>query len=369
LRAVARQAALTAGLAAALGLTGNAAPAAAQAERWKVDLYAGRALHDPLAARVGASNLSASLSFGALPQSYFYTSAGAPLSDNAPWWGALGGAIRLPAVGSKLGLDLGGHGFAYRDALLDRLGSGMTMEARGFAGLALGAGARLEGRAGWIQHLTTLAAERTLQGAFETDVRIAAGGALSYAGVARLVQTSDGSFPFGRAELAATHGPIQIWALAERWLAADLTDTGWGTGASLRVGSSDLWAGWSRETSNPLYWNQPRQSWVVGFTRRLGRPSAAPALIMPASRDGLTIIRVSAGAAASRPLSVAGDFNDWQPQPMRATGDQWHAELALGPGVYRYAFVDANGVWFVPESVPGRMDDGMGGHVAVLVVP
>jgi hypothetical protein len=38
------------------------------------------------------------------------------------------------------------------------------------------------------------------------------------------------------------------------------------------------------------------------------------------------------------------------------------------PGVYHYAFVAEDGTWFVPESVPGRQDDGMGGHVAVLVV-
>ena len=37
-------------------------------------------------------------------------------------------------------------------------------------------------------------------------------------------------------------------------------------------------------------------------------------------------------------------------------------------GRYHYAFVAEDGTWFVPESVPGRQDDGMGGHVAVLVV-
>ncbi|HEY8485417.1 MAG TPA: hypothetical protein VIL13_12465 [Longimicrobiales bacterium] len=42
--------------------------------------------------------------------------------------------------------------------------------------------------------------------------------------------------------------------------------------------------------------------------------------------------------------------------------------MKVAPGVYHYAFVTADGKWFVPESVPGRKDDGMGGHVAVLVV-
>jgi hypothetical protein len=36
--------------------------------------------------------------------------------------------------------------------------------------------------------------------------------------------------------------------------------------------------------------------------------------------------------------------------------------------VYHYAFRSADGEWFVPASMAGRRDDGMGGHVAMLVV-
>jgi 1,4-alpha-glucan branching enzyme len=72
--------------------------------------------------------------------------------------------------------------------------------------------------------------------------------------------------------------------------------------------------------------------------------------------------------AADGAVYVAGDFSDWQPRPMRLTGDSWELALTLGAGVYHYSFIDANGRWFVPDSVPGRVDDGMGGHVAVLVV-
>jgi len=42
--------------------------------------------------------------------------------------------------------------------------------------------------------------------------------------------------------------------------------------------------------------------------------------------------------------------------------------VPLTAGVYHYAFRSAGGEWFVPASVVGRRDDGMGGHVAVLVV-
>jgi hypothetical protein len=54
--------------------------------------------------------------------------------------------------------------------------------------------------------------------------------------------------------------------------------------------------------------------------------------------------------------------------PMQRDGSRWTYAAQLAPGVYHYAFVAEDGTWFVPESVPGRQDDGMGGHVAVLVV-
>ena len=53
---------------------------------------------------------------------------------------------------------------------------------------------------------------------------------------------------------------------------------------------------------------------------------------------------------------------------MEREGDHWVYRVAVAPGVYNYAFVGADGTWFVPESVPGRKDDGMGGFVAVVVV-
>jgi hypothetical protein len=53
---------------------------------------------------------------------------------------------------------------------------------------------------------------------------------------------------------------------------------------------------------------------------------------------------------------------------MTNTAGSWTYTVAVAPGVYNYAFVNEDGEWFVPESVPGRKDDGMGGHVAVLVV-
>ena len=76
-----------------------------------------------------------------------------------------------------------------------------------------------------------------------------------------------------------------------------------------------------------------------------------------------------AGAdAPAGTVSIAGDFNNWQPAPMEREGGDWIVRLPLSPGVYHYAFRAASGDWFVPPSTPGRRDDGMGGFVAVLVV-
>jgi hypothetical protein len=80
------------------------------------------------------------------------------------------------------------------------------------------------------------------------------------------------------------------------------------------------------------------------------------------------VIAIPARGSRGAP-SFAGDFTGWKPVPMLRDGSRWTYTARLGPGVYHYAFVAEDGRWFVPESVAGRQDDGMGGHVAVLVVP
>jgi hypothetical protein len=127
-----------------------------------------------------------------------------------------------------------------------------------------------------------------------------------------------------------------------------------------------LWAGVQREAPDPLFWNSVRRTWSVGVTRRLGRSAlSVPVVTAP----GVVVIRVPAsdvddGAA----LSVAGDFTNWQPTPMRREGNEWVARFTLAAGIYRFAFRTGDGDWFVPSSIPGRRDDGFGGHVAVIVV-
>ena len=88
---------------------------------------------------------------------------------------------------------------------------------------------------------------------------------------------------------------------------------------------------------------------------------------VPEFGPGPVILRVSTQEGAGT-ISVAGSFNGWVPIPMTRRGDAWTIELDLGPGVYTVAFVDQAGRWFVPDTMPGRRSDGMGGFTAVLVV-
>jgi hypothetical protein len=49
--------------------------------------------------------------------------------------------------------------------------------------------------------------------------------------------------------------------------------------------------------------------------------------------------------------------------------DEWRYSVHASAGVYHFAFRGADGHWFVPAGFPNRTDDGMGGWVAVLVIP
>lgn len=197
--------------------------------------------------------------------------------------------------------------------------------------------------------------------------------------------------------LASTAGEMR--AGAGHWLdrgGVDVDPFVWSLGGALALGQrAALLASGRRDALDPVYGSIPRVSWSVGVSYRFGGVPPAPPPPLPAryAEGHATIVlrgrdaRVGSAAAAADDDAeaggqragesavhppgtprIAGDFTDWEPRPMTRSGADWSFTVALEPGVYNYAFVTEDGEWYVPESVPGRKDDGMGGFVAVLVV-
>ena len=168
-------------------------------------------------------------------------------------------------------------------------------------------------------------------------------------------------------------GRASFWGNVGQWLGgadtASSAQTAWGAGGSLRLTNRVTVNASARgDGFDPLYLRPPQTSWSAGLSFTFGgRPNPRAAPVPAAYERGQATIRLSASAAATPP-SVAGDFNGWTPAKMQRDEEFWSYTVAVAPGVYNYSYVSAEGEWFVPEDVPGRKDDGMGGHVAVLVV-
>jgi hypothetical protein len=347
-----------------------ASPAALHAQGLSVDVSAGRLVYDPLVSNVGTNNLMGGLRYDAARDAWIYGAAAVPLTDGATRWGGAGAGGRFAGRATSrasLGAEVAGHGYVFRDALVDQVGSGGLAEIIPFVRLSTGLG-YLEGRGGWRGHTLTLSGVNERRGVFEAGARAGYGAIVRVEGDARWVRASEGVFPFAGVTLTYNGAPVQVWGQAGKWLHADLDDPTWGGGLAVAVSvRSSVWANVRQEAPDPLYWNTARRTWTVGMTQRLGRV-ASPIKPLHSEPDGGVLVMLRASDAPSGPISIAGDFNNWQATPMQREGDSWIVRLPVGPGVYHYAFRSATGTWFVPSSTPGRRDDGMGGHVAVLMV-
>jgi hypothetical protein len=67
-------------------------------------------------------------------------------------------------------------------------------------------------------------------------------------------------------------------------------------------------------------------------------------------------------------VEVAGDWNEWTPEPLtRGPDGRWTLPAGLAPGIHRFN-LRVNGTrWIVPEGVPSS-DDGFGGQVGILII-
>jgi len=338
-----------------------------------VEVSAGRVIYDPVSVNLGTNNLMGTLRYDARRGPWIYGTVAAPLHNGDPFWLATGTGARLTPAESTtrtafVGADVDVHGFVFRDAVAQLTGRGGTIEAIPFASIAAGAG-RIEVRGGWRGQTLSFAGEKENRGVFETGARAIVGGQqVRVQGDMKLVYASEGTFPFIGASFVYGGSPWQLWAQTGKWLDDQLNDYALGAGVGLSLGTrATLWASVRHEAPDPLYWNAVRRTWSVGLTHRLGR-SAPVLLAAPRAEAGAIVIRVPVSDVAGDTLSIAGDFNQWQPAAMQREGAEWIIRLPLAKGVYHYAFRSAKGDWFVPASIAGRRDDGMGGQVAVLVV-
>ena len=374
----------------AVAVTGS--PLAAQ--QWALDAHSGRIRSslDP------SANVSETVVAGIGYQdaaAAFRLSAGFPTAADASSWGAVSVYKRLAehSRGFTSGLDLTGDGFLFRQHTTTTLGGGFLNPVRqsttATTGNAVSASAlpvigfergpvQIEARAGVSYYAAGVEAQRVSRtlGLGELQVTLQPSPSVAIAPILRRFQGgNEGASTFAGASGVLAQGPASVWASAGHWTQSVDTTSGarmtWGMGASIRAGARATFdASVRHDAFDPVSLAPSQTSWSIGLSLALGsirRPPAAP--VPAAYRGGNATIEVPVAAvAAGDTPSVAGDFNHWTPAPMRREGAFWTLTLPVAPGVYNYSFVSARGDWFVPDGVPGRKDDGMGGQVAVLVV-
>lgn len=73
---------------------------------------------------------------------------------------------------------------------------------------------------------------------------------------------------------------------------------------------------------------------------------------------------------SQRPVSVVGDFNEWDPfaHPLAPSGTGRCCTIELAPGVYRFRYLADGGVFFDDEDADMIADNGIGGTHSVLVI-
>jgi len=352
----------------------SAAVSAASAQQWYLETQGGRlrSALDPSATGAESVLDTPSVLAGAHydhPSAVVHISVDLPATKQEPLWGAVAGWKRLTfqREGVFVGLDLASNGFLLADSLNGRAIAGQALPVLGFDA----AGFEVRGRAGVSHYASWFGAEarqRTVRLA-DVQVTFTPKSSLALTPVVRAYHAEEGAYSYGGVTATAGYGKAGVWGTLGQWLGRGAHNGApWAVGATLRVHPRfALSASYRRDTVDPLYSSPPQTSWGVGFSIQVSGPTRPPPPSPAAYVGGRATIRLPVSESATPPR-IAGDFNNWQPQPMDRAGDHWTYTVALAAGVYNYAFVNEQGEWFVPKSMPGRRDDGMGGHLAVLVV-
>jgi len=345
------------------------------AQVWSLDAYAGRANYRTLPASVSSTAGVLGIRFNQ-DRRIFQAALGLPLTGEAVTWGIVGLDDRFAwrRGGFAAGADVSVFAHAQRDPVVNSTGHGlqadllpMVSQSFGTSVLELRSGPRWYGsRLGdvnWTRRFWTT----EIRGGFQTGDRVRMESDVRHdRGPQKEIYTRVGLSLSAMLGWAALEGGIGHWiggvADVEPEWDASIT-------VPVRPGIS-IFSSAQRESFNPLFLGPTRTSWSAGITFRIGgreTPTPESAVVNIGQRNQITI-RVPLTEAPA-PLSIAGDFTGWKTVPMQRQGSEWRFDITLETGVYRFAFRTEDGKWIVPQSIPNRTDDGMGGWVAVLVVP
>lgn len=362
------------------------------AQQWSLDAQAGRirSTLDPSAHAANTAVLGLRYD-DALTG--FRVSGGVPTSSSEPLWGAIGGARRLAVrqSGVVFGVDVAGNAFVLHDRVqrTQQLpGSGglfgtpaQTVPAPSLSGSALagqalpmigyeGASMQAYLRAGVSQYSSHFGQTKVSRNVRMADAQLTIAASPNFAVIpaAKFYDADEGSYSYVGGTAISASGPFSVWGTLGSWLNQKQDNVAWAAGAALNVHrNASLNVSARHDGVDPLYRAAPQTSWNAGVTLHVGGKAIPAAPIPSKYENGRATLRLSANAVRGA-VSIAGDFNDWKPQPMQRSGSDWTIALPLKHGVYNFAFVNDKGEWFVPDKYPGRKDDGMGGQVAVLVV-
>lgn len=370
-----------------------AAPAGLGAQEWRLDAQGGQLRFDASRAAEASATALGGLRYlnGA---TWLGIYGGLPMEEGDAPWGLATGNLRLQTGPRALrfGVDLAGELFLQGSVettterqvpripgVTERtpapttttVPSGMGLKAEAMPLVAYDrAGWSAELRAGAARYHSDFGGGATDRDVAQLHAQVSASPVpeVSVSAEARHYAAEEGGYPYLGLTVAGMSGPLLAWASVGRWLEDGLEEVAWAAGGRLDVVErAALTASVRHSVFDPLYLTSGTTSWSLGLSVRLQGPPA-PAAPVPASyENGVALIALDEDDARGAPR-VAGDFNDWEPQTMRAEEGRWVLPVRLEPGVYYYAFVTEDGTWYVPDAVPGRQDDGFGGHVAVLVV-
>jgi hypothetical protein len=358
----------------------------ALAQQWSVEAQAGRirSALDPASAGYESVVLGARYDH---MSSQLRISAGVPTSAEQAFWGSLNGAHRFAfrPHGFLTGLDLAANAFLLqgRETRTQQnngpfqppqivttpapSGYAAVLQALPLVGIE-GVKVQLHVRGG-ISHYTSdigdQAHDRTVTLA-DAQLTFLPAASLMLLPSVRYVAADDGNYTFAGVTAAFGTGVFSVWGSAGSWTNIDSEPASWAAGVNVNVHERvTLTTSARRDPFDPVYGTPAQDAWNLGLVVKLGD---IPSRRLPTVVErGNAVIRLPASQTTSAPR-VAGDFNEWKPQPMQRSGSAWIYTIKLDPGVYNYAFIDDQGEWFVPAKHPGRKSDGMGGTVAVLVV-